>query len=373
MRVLFAIKSLNTRGGGAERVLAALVDGLSRRGHDILVLTFDGPGQPFYPLSPEVERVDLRVGQVGEPLPRRELLAVMPHLRHAVGSAQPDVVVGFMHSMFVPLSVALAGTGLPVVASEHVGMDHYRTVPAQRVLLELVPWLTAASTVPSERVAAAFPPRLRKRMVVIPNPVAPSAEAAAVPKGSRGRIILAVGRLFPEKNHAVLLEAFSRVAGEFPDWRLRVVGEGPLRPDLEALAVAGGFGSRIELPGATNAIASEYSSADIVVVPSLHESFGLVTAEALAAGRPVIGFADCPGTNELIEDGINGLLVPGDGDRVSALVDGLRQLMMDTDLRTRLGLAGPDSVAEFGVDAVIDRWERLLLGCVGRTRRRHGG
>ena len=159
MRAVFAIKSMNTAGGGAERVLAEVVNGLVERGHDLSVVTFDGPGHSFYPLSDVVPRFDLEVGRVGESTPRGELIAAVPRLRRTVTALRPDVVVGFMHSMFVPLGFALLGSGLPVVASEHVGMHHYRTVPLERALLAAVPWLKVASTIPSAEVREAFPAR----------------------------------------------------------------------------------------------------------------------------------------------------------------------------------------------------------------------
>ena len=103
--------------------------------------------------------------------------------------------------------------------------------------------------------------------------------------------------------------------------------------------------------------AGEYAAASVVAMPSRWESFGLATAEALASARPVIGFADCPGTNELIDDGVNGLLVEGGDHRVSHLVAGLRRLMLDASLRDALGARGPASVARFRGEEVTPVWE----------------
>jgi glycosyltransferase involved in cell wall biosynthesis len=365
VRAVFAIKSLNTAGGGAERVLAEVVNGLANRGHKLSVVTFDGPGSSFYPLSDAVQRYDLDVGRVGESTPRGELVAAVPRLRGTVTSLRPDVVVGFMHSMFVPLGFALLGSGLPMVASEHVGMHHYRTVPLQRALLEAGPWLAVASTIPSDEVRAAFPARLRRRMVTIQNPVAPPQADGHVrqPNGHSKGLILAVGRFFVEKNHKDLIAAFSQVAMHFDGWTLRLAGDGALRDELERQARDLGLDSKVQFAGTVRDIASEYAEADIVAVPSLHESFGLVTAEALAAGRPVVGFADCPGTRELVKHELNGLLVGVEPDRASALAAGLRRLMADEELRDRLGEAGPASVDRFSPGRVVDRWEQLLLRC----------
>ena len=100
-------------------------------------------------------------------------------------------------------------------------------------------------------------------------------------------------------------------------------------------------------------------AASLGAAPSPYESFGLATAEALAAEVPAVGFADSPGTNEIIQDNVNGLLVSGP-DRVEALANGLARLMVDEKLRRKLGKAGPASVAKYGVEPVTDQWEDLL-------------
>ena len=94
-------------------------------------------------------------------------------------------------------------------------------------------------------------------------------------------------------------------------------------------------------------------------MPSAYESFGLTTAEALSHGLPVVGFADCPGTNELVRDGVNGRLVAGP-DRAGALAAGLARMMASPDERQRLGAAGPASIEGFAPERITDVWVDLL-------------
>ena len=93
---------------------------------------------------------------------------------------------------------------------------------------------------------------------------------------------------------------------------------------------------------------------------SRYESFGLATAEALAHGVPAIGFADCPGTNELIIDGRNGILVESSRDRASAMAAGLAQMIENTQLREQLARSAPLSVSAFTLEAVLEHWQALL-------------
>jgi glycosyltransferase involved in cell wall biosynthesis len=171
--------------------------------------------------------------------------------------------------------------------------------------------------------------------------------------------VLNVGRLAEQKDQRTLIKAFAELASDHPDWTLRIVGQGPLRSELEKMIAALGLGRRVELAGIIEDMESEYASAQLFAMPSRYESFGLATAEALSAGIPSIGFADCPGTNELIEHDVNGLLVGGP-DRVAALAAGLNALMSSAQLRQRMGEAGPASVRSFAINAIGARWEALL-------------
>jgi len=251
---------------------------------------------------------------------------------------RPDAVVGFMHSMFIPLGLALVGTGIPLVASEHIVPDHYKARPFQALLLLLTPLLTRRITVVSEQALAAYPAVLRTQMTVMPNPICVRSSARADVEGAAcsRKILLAVGRLAAQKDHATLINAFARIAARVPDWDLRIAGEGEMRGELEARVAALGLDGRVQMPGAISDISSEYASAQLYVISSLYESQGLTTAEALAHGLPAVGFADCPGTNTLIHPGSNGVLVKPGEDRADSLAAVLEPLMCDQSARQSL-------------------------------------
>ena len=127
-----------------------------------------------------------------------------------------------------------------------------------------------------------------------------------------------------------------------------------------------GLGSRVELAGATSRIEAEYAAADLFVLPSSYESFGLATAEALLHGLPAVGFADCPGTNELIRDGENGQLVHGP-DRKAALATVLADLMRNPAKRARLsGSSRQWILDQYGIEGVLDQWESVLKVVVNK-------
>lgn len=129
MKLLFAIKSLNVVGGGAERVLVDVANGMAARGHEVHVLTFDSPGESFYPLSPLVTRIDIAIGQPGKPTSRTAFARSIRRIRRSVQALGADLVIPFMHSTYVPLVLALLGTGTRIIVSEHVDNTHYLSRP----------------------------------------------------------------------------------------------------------------------------------------------------------------------------------------------------------------------------------------------------
>jgi len=367
LKIVFAIKALGNPGGGAERVLVEVASGLARRGHAVSIVSSDSESEtPYYALDERVRLVRLGIGNTGATSTLGEVFHRVWRLRRSILEMSPDVVVGFMQSTYVPLGFALKGSGIPVIASEHIGPEHYRDRWLARIALDLTPLVAARITVVSEQIRQAFKPWLRRKMVAVPNPVGVTTKDRDVrgEGANDGKVLLCVGRLAPQKDHAVLISAFAMIANDFPDWRLRIVGEGELRGMLQELIESLGVGGQVELAGATARIDAEYSAADLFVLPSSYESFGLATAEALLHGLPAVGFADCAGTNELIREGENGRLAHG-ADRKEALAGVLAGLMRDPAERARLSASSRQWIVDrYGIEGVLDQWESVLAEAV---------
>jgi glycosyltransferase involved in cell wall biosynthesis len=362
MKLLFAIKGLALASGGAERVFCTVISELANRGHDVVAVTFDGLGaSSFYPIDGRVRRINLAIGDATRAAGISETLQRVSALRRVVKSENPQVAVGFMHSMFLPLTFALLNTQIPVVGSEHIVRDHYRTRPLQYFLLVAGSLFIARMTVLSEVIRDRYPWVVRRRMTAMPNPVESPAALIGDRTARSQHTLLSVGRLDLQKDHATLVRAFARIAPQQPNWCLRILGEGPQRPYIEQLIEQLGLSERIALPGITADICREYESANLFVLASRYESFGLATAEAMAHGLAVVGFADCPGTNELILSDETGILVSPGTDRAVNLGDALKSLMDDPLRRLKLGEAGRKFVVDrFSSRRVADMWERLL-------------
>lgn len=215
------------------------------------------------------------------------------------------------------------------------------------------------------------------RSLVIPGAIDPEPFRPGEPPGPRGKdahrrqVILAVGRLVPEKGHAVLLHALARVRERF-DVELWIMGDGVLRGELGALADELGIGELVHFHGTVWPTVDLLHRADVFAFPSLVEPQGLAVLEALAAGVPVVA-SRTGGIVEMIEHGRDGLLVePGDP---AALASALAALLGDPALRARLAAAGSRRLAEFDIRRVANRYQELwaaLAAGAGLAVRRPG-
>lgn len=203
-------------------------------------------------------------------------------------------------------------------------------------------------------------------IVETPNPV-PEAERHATPDapGADGRFtLLSVGRLGYQKNFQVLLAAFERLAPRFPDWDLRIVGEGEDRAQLESIvANSSQLAGRVFLPGATRDIAAEYVGAQLFCLPSRWEGFPNALAEALAHGLPSVGFEECSGVPDLIENGRSGTLATGMNEPDS-LAQALSVPMVDAGLRKAQGRSAVLTMRQYRPEECFDRWEQVLVQAV---------
>jgi glycosyltransferase involved in cell wall biosynthesis len=197
-------------------------------------------------------------------------------------------------------------------------------------------------------------------VVTIHNPVeldaltATARQTVAPPVIKDGRWIMGVGRLIRQKGFDRLIRAVADL--KRPDVRLVLVGEGP---DREALtAQARELSVPLLMPGFVRQPMHWLAHADLFVLSSRWEGFGHVIVEAMAAGAPVISF-DCPhGPRDIIETGVNGLLVP-DGDE-AALTAAMARVLDDRDLAERLAKAATNSAARFSSAGIADQYLKLF-------------
>jgi glycosyltransferase involved in cell wall biosynthesis len=204
------------------------------------------------------------------------------------------------------------------------------------------------------------------RVSVLPNPtpvlpeLAPRDELRAS-FGMNGATLAFAGRLTPQKSLAVALEALAQLE----DVELVIAGEGDERGPLERRAAELGLGTRVRFLGAQprDRVVELFRAADASILSSSWENFPHTVVEALAAGTPVLSTAT-GGVAEVVEDGVNGLLVPpGDAEAYAEMV---RRFFADPALRERLRAAAAASVEAYAPERILGRLEDVLVGVARR-------
>lgn len=367
MRILHVAKYYPPAFGGMETAVATMAEGAAAKGHEVIVLVHaeDGDTAPRYP-APGVTVLRapyrLAVGTMAISLSYARLYRKWRNWADVVHVHTPNPVADVLIALWPPKA--------PIVITWHT--DIVRQKRLKHVVAPFAHALcrrAAAIHCSAEfirRHSTFLPPYLGKTQVI---PFGLSVDAfiqAAADESAKqatqaargGRFALAVGRLVYYKGFDVLLKA----AADLPDLRLVIIGEGPLRNELQGMIDTLGLGERVSLLGAVSDadLAAHYAAADLFVLSSTHrsETFALVQVEAMAAGLPVINTNLPTGVPDVSLDGITGITVPP-GDQ-AALTDALQRLWSDAPLRARFGAAGRErAVTVYSAPAAAERFTAL--------------
>jgi glycosyltransferase involved in cell wall biosynthesis len=334
--------------GGAENAMFMLLESLDRDEWRPTLLLEDAPGtEPLAERAAALEVPLLRVA----PMPLGlEGARQVPALARLLRRERPDLFHAHMSSPVAckwGLAAAVAARVPAVLGTVQVGgyeppnrsaywqlralargVDRYLAVSRDiaRELVEQLGWPEAKvevsyNAVDLRRVEATAPPGLREQLGA----------------DETRPLVLTPARLDAQKGHRTLFEAIAQV----PDAVFVLAGEGPEREPLEALAAQLGIAERVRFLGRRDDVPQLLAACDVFALPSLYEGSSLAVLEAMAAGAPVVSSA-IGGTDELIEDGSTGLLVPpGDAE---ALAEALRRLLGDPELRKSLATRARERV-----------------------------
>jgi glycosyltransferase involved in cell wall biosynthesis len=195
-----------------------------------------------------------------------------------------------------------------------------------------------------------------------------SAARAGASAGAPVRI-LAVGRLVPDKDLDVLIDAFAEAGFADGEAELEIRGGGPLEAELRAQAERLGVPARFPGPAAPGELGGVYAAADVLALVSSYEPFGVALREGAAAGLPLIASRRAGAVGDVAVDAENALVVePGDRGQIAAA---LRRLVRDPELRERLAAGSRAVTARHPLEADVEAWERAVLRAVAVAERQH--
>ena len=364
MRVLLLCDRLDI-AGGVERFVCALANDLAREGMEVAVGSVSTRRASVrYPLDSSVRVLTGEEGRLfsdnGEAASRlgrawhllRTQWRIGRSLARLIRSHQPDVVV--LNGLTTACSVLALDRRFTArtICCDH---NHFsaRSALWQRLRRWLYPKVGAVVS-----LTEADAPRFRAinpRTQVIYNAASLRADAPALPANG---VVLAVGRHVAQKGFDLLLKACVIVAKAVPQARLRIVGDGPLRPAHERMAQALGVAGRVEWLAPTAQIERYFREADVFVLSSRYEGMPIALLEAQAMGVASVAF-DCPtGPREILTEKTGRLAPPGD---VEALAAALIELLSSAQLRAQMGQAAIARSRElFSPQLHEQRWAKLV-------------
>ncbi|MEM1552336.1 MAG: glycosyltransferase, partial [Candidatus Bathyarchaeia archaeon] len=373
MRVCFL--NLNLQGGGAERQLVQLARHWPRDNqHHLRVVLLERKGVwldelpvnvPYHALAPRMPPGSLAKFFWA--------LRLVPQLQKFFRENPCDVALTFLWLPTVVAAIALRRLPNPPLLIWSVQSDlerdfafHWDGWMRRWLVRTFLPKRVNHFIATSKGVRQKTQTLLGvpgDRFTVIPNSVelAHIREMAAIPdsiplKKAPVRLI-SVGRLHPAKGMDVLLHALAKINRQGDGWECYILGDGSERSRLMQLAEASGLNRRLSFVGYKQNPYAWLRTADIFVSPSRWETFGIAIVEAMALGLPVIATAT-DGANDIISNGVNGLLVPVDD--ASALADAITNLMHNPSLRQRLGEKAKQKAQQFDAPLIAQRYAELL-------------
>ncbi len=355
-KILFYIDTLQR--GGAQRVTANLVEYFYEKGYETVLINDYKPAddKPVYEVPEGVKIIYLRDGSEGNTVTKN--ISRIRNLGQAIGSEKPDVAVSLLGRANIRLLMAAGRSNTKKVVSVRNDPNReYGSSKRRRRMTGRLFQRADGCVFQTEEAAAYFPPAVREKSKIILNPV--NEKFYQVVRSEKPKNIVSVGRLEPQKNSKMLIDAFAEIAGEFPDEHLIICGDGPMRAELEDHVSELGLDNRIDFLGNIDHVDQILADAKVFVLPSDYEGLPNALMEAMTAGVPCIA-TDCPcgGPRVLIQNEDQGILIPvGDTERLSSelqvlLKDSARQKVLSENARKR--------AEDFRADKVLGEWESYI-------------
>ena len=347
MKIMLMITGM--KSGGAERVMATLCNELSRRHQVKLVILKDR--ETDYTLS---ENVIVEAGGIQN----QNVIQSIAFARKKMEEWNPDIALSFMTKTNIVALCAklLAKKKIRLVIAERA--NPYCPSIIYKIIRRFVYPFADGCVFQTKQAQAYYKNILRCRSVVLKNPLNPGFNVKPF-EGMRSKRIVTMGRLSEEKNQKLLIEAFAKIADRFPEYRVEIYGDGPLKDQLDAYIKEKHLENSVFLMGRKLNIQEHIADAGVFVLPSNSEGMPNALLEAMALGIPSIA-TDCPigGSAVIVKHDENGILIPmNDVDKLAAA---MTRMMEDKEFAQKVSKNAANVSVDFSAERVCVQWEEYL-------------
>lgn len=352
--------------GGAERVLTSLANQFAAIGIDTYFIQFDYESE-FYSLNRNVKKIKIGVNSEGKKGLTKWLLFPKYYygLNKKLEKIKPDAVISFLFLTNVIAAACCKRLHIPLILSERNDPDEYGT--KEKKVMKLLYPLATGFVCQSDIIKSLVEERYSiKNATVIANPLNKTQVAAT--KKDKIDKIMSVGRLIPQKNFGLLIDAFSDFVKEYPQYRLVIFGEGPLRGELEEQIKKLGIRDRVELPGIVKDAIKINNDARLFILSSRFEGYPNVLAEAMANGIICIASDVASGTvRQLITHEENGYIYPvGDKEKMLAC---MKNAMMNSNRLDDMSSRAQKIYERTSIESIANEWLCYVDEILGKSFR----
>lgn len=359
MKIDFIISALSS--GGAERVAALVANNLAKnKSNEISIITFYDEMETDYPLDPAINRVKLKSPKFITNYTIKNFTRLIKHYKNK--DNRPDVIISYI-TLTNLLAITVAKLySIKIIAQEHNSylryMDGRKRLSnfTKKYVYKFADVVTVLTSFDID-----FYEKHGVSTFVMPNPC--SFEPLKNNGHTREKSLLAVGNLtrYHHKGFDNLIELIAPIVKENPDWKLKIAGTGDGDVGLnhlKTIARDNNILDKIEFLGFIQNIAEVMHKSSIFVLSSRFEGLPMVLLEAMSQGMACISFNCKTGPSDIIEHNNNGLLI--EDQNMKMMQDGLKSLINDPELRSRLSENGMKSLNKFSISHVTMLYENLI-------------
>ncbi len=353
MRCLFVAPGMLF--GGAERVMSILANEWGKRNVETMILVTETDAISKYHLSDKVTMISCLEDKKNAKIPH---FVIVKRVREICKKWQPDVVISLYNNLCALTALAIIGLNIPLIYSERNDPNKTNQRPIDRLYRKIVEHMADKIVFQTTGAQRCYSKSVQEKSAVILNPL----NTCGFPIhdfSNEKHEIVSVGRLEPQKNQKLLIDAFALIANDFPEYQLTIYGEGSLRKELEDYIKAKGLQERVSLPGSKNNIQEHIKDASLFVLSSDYEGIPNALIEAMAIGLPCVS-TDCSpgGARELIEEGISGLITPcSDANKLS---DAMRMMLSNKAYVKACGIEALKIREKTDVKKISEDWLRYI-------------
>lgn len=346
MKLLYITNGISG-GGGLERVLSIKASYFAEEfGYDVHIITLNDSQDTFYPFSPFITIHPIEVSRDW-----KYLFNYITKINKVVKEVQPDIISvcdDGLKGLYVPVWIKKGKA--KIIYERHASMM-LNGVSWQKFWMRIGGYFYDQIVVLTNYNLSEWS---SSNLTVIPNPVSFYPQESSSLDNHQ---IVCVGSLSYNKGYDLLIDAWSKIASQYPSWSVHIYGKGDASTYQTTIHQLG-IQEQITFHNPVQDIESIYQQASMLVLPSRSEGFGMVLIEAMACGVPCIAF-DCPcGPRDIINDGENGFLVePQDTEE---LANKIQQLIEDKELRIKLGRSAKQTAQQYLIKRIAILWKNLF-------------